>query len=237
MKNTFTEKQIKQFVKVFKKTGKLPTKKIPCTVTGEMITIFGDNLKRRVEAYGGIENLLRTFVSRAGAKTTAPAKEVTKAPAVMTRETAQEYAAFYEKNGKLPVKQIPCTVTGTMITIFGDNLKRRIKAYGGVEDLLMNFVCRAASPKKEKKTSSTRDYAQKKAELENIVYDIPKVNLNRPKTVIDLVENPEACAKYTADSCYRPDIFLNNGKACNGCQLYKNCAYAGKKLKAEKARK
>lgn len=48
--------------------GKLPKqRKVPCTVTGQMVTIFGANLKRRIEKFGSVEAFLDGFVSRKAA--------------------------------------------------------------------------------------------------------------------------------------------------------------------------
>ena len=55
------------FIKQYHETGKPSAKKIPCTVTGRMVTAFGQNLQQKVKRYGSVEQLLENFVSR-GAK-------------------------------------------------------------------------------------------------------------------------------------------------------------------------
>lgn len=55
------------FIKQYHETGKPSAKKIPCTVTGRMITCFGSNLALKIKKYGSVEALLENFVSR-GAK-------------------------------------------------------------------------------------------------------------------------------------------------------------------------
>jgi hypothetical protein len=55
------------FIAQFNQCGAPKQRKVPCTVTGEMITIFGANLKRRVEKYGSVEAFLDQFVSRKAA--------------------------------------------------------------------------------------------------------------------------------------------------------------------------
>jgi hypothetical protein len=52
------------FIQEYNTTGSPKQRKIPCTVTGEMVTIFGVNLKKRVEKFGSVEALLDGFVSR-----------------------------------------------------------------------------------------------------------------------------------------------------------------------------
>jgi hypothetical protein len=126
-----------------------------------------------------------------------------------------------------------------MITIFGENLVRRIQNYGSVENLLMNFVSRAAQPKVPKTEKEKKPKKLPKSSVEFIVkqgevrYDLPLFNPDKPTVKIDLVTCGEACKKETTDSCFRPDIYLNNGKACNDCRLFENCAYVGKRLMKE----
>ena len=55
------------FIQQYHSTGKPSQKKIPCTVTGKMVTCFGQNLAQKIKRYGSVEALLENFVSR-GAK-------------------------------------------------------------------------------------------------------------------------------------------------------------------------
>jgi hypothetical protein len=55
------------FIQQYHSTGKPSQKKIPCTVTGKMVTCFGQNLQAKIQKYGSVEALLEGFVSR-GAK-------------------------------------------------------------------------------------------------------------------------------------------------------------------------
>ena len=63
--STLTEDQLNDWVAKYETTGKLPQTKIPCsTGSGVLTTKFGDNLHKRVVKFGGIRNLLTTFVCR-----------------------------------------------------------------------------------------------------------------------------------------------------------------------------
>ena len=63
--STLTEDQLNDWVAKYEATGKLPQTKIPCsTGSGVLTTMFGDNLHKRVVKFGGIRNLLTTFVCR-----------------------------------------------------------------------------------------------------------------------------------------------------------------------------
>jgi hypothetical protein len=60
-----TPEQIEEWAVKYETTGKLPNTKIPCsTGCGVETTMFGDNLHKRVVKFGGIRNLLSTFVCR-----------------------------------------------------------------------------------------------------------------------------------------------------------------------------
>ena len=62
MKLTAEEKTA--WITMYNSERKLPSTRVPCTVTGKGIVMFGDNLHARVIKYGGIENLLDTFTCR-----------------------------------------------------------------------------------------------------------------------------------------------------------------------------
>ena len=63
--NKLTLEQIEEWSAKYEATGKLPNTKIPCSSgCGVETTMFGDNLHNRVVKFGGIRNLLATFVCR-----------------------------------------------------------------------------------------------------------------------------------------------------------------------------
>ena len=65
MSNKLTSEQIEEWAVKYETTGKLPNTKVPCsTGCGVETTMFGDNLHKRVVKFGGIRNLLTTFVCR-----------------------------------------------------------------------------------------------------------------------------------------------------------------------------
>lgn len=55
------------FITQFNTTGAPKQRKVPCTITGQMITIFGANLRNRVTQFGSVEAFLDGFVSRKAA--------------------------------------------------------------------------------------------------------------------------------------------------------------------------
>lgn len=75
-----TPEQIDEYVTAYETTNKLPVNKVPCTVTGVEVTMFGSNLHKRVAKYGGIRQLLTGFISRAGKPKPAKAPKAPKVP-------------------------------------------------------------------------------------------------------------------------------------------------------------
>ena len=62
---------------------------------------------------------------------------------VLTPEIIDAWVLSYESNRKLPQQKVPCSSgNGTLTTMFGDNLHKRVMKFGGIRNLLENFVCR-----------------------------------------------------------------------------------------------
>lgn len=59
-----------RFIAEYYATGKPSSKKIPCSVTGKMVTMFGSNLHNRVKKFGSVERLLAEFRCRDWARVT-----------------------------------------------------------------------------------------------------------------------------------------------------------------------
>lgn len=58
---------------------------------------------------------------------------------------------------------------------------------------------------------------------------LPRIDIEKHTTKINLARNAEECKKHTKDSCFRPDIYLDYG--CSHCSLFENCACPIKKSK------
>ena len=62
---------------------------------------------------------------------------------VLTPEIIDAWVASYETSRKLPQTKVPCSSgNGTLTTMFGDNLHKRVLKFGGIRNLLETFVCR-----------------------------------------------------------------------------------------------
>lgn len=138
----------------------------------------------------------------------------------LSEDQIKVFVEHFDKYKSFPGSKIPCSVTGKLTTCVGPWLKKKIKEFGSAEKLLRNYTCRAAnkesgiksigSKKKLKKNGLTKD--------ENERYDIPLIKFtpSRPMTEAELSKDSETI-------CLRPDIFLNNGRHCDGCHYYHLC--------------
>ena len=152
------------------------------------------------------------------------------------------WVKLYTTTGKLPQLKVGCTTCQNFTTLFGDNLISRVTKYGGdIKVLLTTFRCRHCmadvpkdAPIKAKKVSTKprkKRTDTKEARVEALMtIGEGMVHKYNPVTV-DMVKSATVCAEITKDNCWRPDIYLNNGKACDGCVLFTNCACTFKKLK------
>ena len=62
----------------------------------------------------------------------------------MDHKQIHSACAYFKKYNRLPFTQVPCTKTGKLVYMFGDNLTRRVQKYGSIYNLLTQFVCRDA---------------------------------------------------------------------------------------------
>jgi hypothetical protein len=70
-----TQEQIQQEINCFKSTKRLTTHPyLICTATGEKVMAFGQMLEKKIDRYGGLENMLKTFVSRKAKSASKPQK-------------------------------------------------------------------------------------------------------------------------------------------------------------------
>lgn len=146
---------------------------------------------------------------------------------------------LYKDTGKLSSHpHIFCSKCQGKTTAFGTNLQGKIKSFGSLEKLLSEFECRACrnQGKAPKVVRIKRKREPKITKDENQKYDIP-VFKNDPPLVVNLLENKEVCQKLTRTECWRPDIYLNNSKTCDKCNLFTNCASPIKRLTRQLVRK
>lgn len=165
---------------------------------------------------------------------------------VLSAQELNEWVISFETLGKLPQINIPCSKCHTGVVAGHDNLRSKVKKYGGIKALLTSFVCREC--KNETPSNITRKVKiikkakiskveQKKQDVRN--YEIPKVNPNPISvrySINDLANNADLAKEFTNGVCIRPQLFLNNDRSCDDCVLYNNCACNAKTLSKARRR-
>lgn len=142
----------------------------------------------------------------------------------------------FESTGKLPESRIPCSneTCNTTTTCFGSNLNNKIAKHGGLMNLLTTFKCRdcrsaerpvVAVSKAPRKVKPTTPSSQEH-DMSPVYVDAQAV-----PTRYNL-EDAAQVQELTTGACQRPDIYLDNHKACDGCGLYEHCACKFKRLAA-----
>ena len=132
----------------------------------------------------------------------------------LTEEQIKLFIEFYNVHKTVPGNKIPCNVTGKLTTCVGPWKDKKIKEYGGLENLLRNYKRREATPK-----------VKKEQQQKETSYSLPIMKLRVPKPL-----TPEQLAKESKSVCLRPDIYLDNGRHCEGCFYYNFCLSGLKKL-------
>lgn len=167
---------------------------------------------------------------------------------ILSPEDKAEWAKMYDVSKKLPNINIPCNVCSMGITCGHDNLHSKVAKFGGILNLLNNFVCRECRRASEESTgrststvarSERKPRAVSEADPETKRYDLPEVNLNPVRcsyTIEEIAASKELTEEFTDGSCLKPRLYLDNGKTCDNCVLYTNCACTIKQLSKSKRR-
>lgn len=90
--------------------------------------------------------------------------------------------AQYTERGTLPTTKIVCTKTGKLITMFGENLHRRVYRFGGIRNLLTKFVCSEAGGRLPRQTRrKTLEDLQK--QIERLQREEPTITVRKKQQV------------------------------------------------------
>jgi hypothetical protein len=149
--------------------------------------------------------------------------------APLDEQQIKMFVKYYNENGSFPGSKIPCSVTGKLTTCIGPWLKKKIKEFGGAENLLRNYKCRGAL-KAERQiikpiVNKKRRNITKKLKDEHKEWVIPKFEFNPPRPM-----TKAEIAEASVSQCFRPDIYLSNGRHCDGCEHFDNCANRLKRM-------
>ena len=144
-------------------------------------------------------------------------------PQPLTEDQIIEFVKHYNKHSSFPGSKIPCTVTGKLTTCIGPWMKKKIKEFGGAENLLRNYKCRGALKIERQLIKPVSARKIKKQKLSKIKdeeknWSIPKINFEPPRALNDI-----EISSTTESQCLRPDIYLSNGRHCDGCEYLELC--------------
>ena len=146
-------------------------------------------------------------------------------------ENIKLWLNFYEEHKKLPYNEIICCKCKSFpAKLKGAGIKHALKNAGGnIEVMLKSTMCKEcrnlSNPVKERKpiVKKHKTLLEMEEEIEKIRRDMPKINLNSPRNIINLVKDRDMCEQLTKDTCIRPDIYLDNDKSCDNCSINENC--------------
>jgi hypothetical protein len=148
-------------------------------------------------------------------------------------EDLKGWMEYFNRNGKFPYKQILCCKCHVgFASMKGLGWKKAFERCGGDAFRVLNETyckdCKKVLPKEKKVKIFTRE--EMEARAEEIRRNLPKINLNKERQVIDLTKDKASCEEYTEFTCIRPDIYLDNDKTCDYCSINKWCACPIKKF-------
>jgi hypothetical protein len=152
---------------------------------------------------------------------------------------------YHKENNKLPYGEITCCKCKSFpAKLKGAGMKHALKAAGGnIEVMLKSTMCKEckliSAPQKEKKPVVKRIKTQWEIEeeIEKIRRDMPKINLNSPRNIINLNKDKKMCEELTRNMCIRPDIYLDNDRTCDYCSINECCSCHLKRFEVKKKSK
>lgn len=152
-------------------------------------------------------------------------------------EDMKSWLNFYEKNQKFPYDKIICSKCKTIqISLKGRGKKIIFDACeNDPKRILTETICKDCKEKfypveKKKREIVPETLEEREQRIEEIRANLPKIDLNKERVVIDLTKDKEACKLLTRDMCIRPDIYLNNDRTCDNCRINVHCSCSIKKF-------
>ena len=142
----------------------------------------------------------------------------------LTEDQIAVFVNHYKNHQSFPGSKIPCNLTGKLTTAVGPWLRKKVVEFGSAEKLLRNYVCRQATKKQKPATIFKKRRKKDQGDSGHLTkvngrYDIPLINTLKTSRPL----NESELAKDSKTVCLRPDVFLSNGRHCEGCKYYKVC--------------
>lgn len=148
-------------------------------------------------------------------------------------EDLKGWMEYYKQHGKFPYKQILCCKCHLgFASMKGLGWKKALERCDGEVSRILSETCckdcREVIPKEKKVKVFSRE--EMEARAEEVRRNLPKIDLNKERQVINLNKDKEACAFHTQFACLRPDVYLDNDRTCDYCSINKHCACSIKKF-------
>lgn len=157
-----------------------------------------------------------------------------------TAKQIKETVRFFNTYNRFPGSVVICNASYRLVACTGTWAKRMVARYGSAEQFLTNYKSVKGFTKKSKtnkkgaatkrkrvaatKTKAVATANRKKKKDKTL----PQVSYNRrPMTKTEL-------AKTSETQCLRPDIFLTNGRHCDGCGFFDICENALKAMPVDR---
>ncbi len=155
----------------------------------------------------------------------------------LTESQIKEFVEYYNEFKSFPGSKIPCNVSGKLTTCVGPWLTKKIKQYGGPENLLRKYISRGAiKAQKEKNKAPSKKKAKRKVisemKIDEKNWNLPKIIFHGPIPLTDAEITLE-----TKSACMRPNIYLNNDGHCLGCPYLDLCESRLKCLPVKKGKR
>jgi hypothetical protein len=155
-------------------------------------------------------------------------------------EDLKGWISYYEEHKKFPHDRVLCGLCHSgFASLKGLGWSKAFERCDGDAFRVLNETkckdCRNQEPKEKKKKVLTIE--EMEARAEEIRRNLPKIDLNKERQVIDLTRDKDACEFYTQFACMRPDIYLDNDRTCDYCSINKWCACPIKKFSKHYKRK
>ena len=141
-------------------------------------------------------------------------------PAPLSESQVKMFLEYYNEHGSFPGSKVPCNITGKLTTCVGPWLVKKIAEYGSPEIFLRKYRCRGALKKAKqiiKGVNPRKKKIKKKDEEGNYIIPPMTISIRRELTDAEKTEMSKSI-------CLRPDVFLDNGRHCDGCMHFQICA-------------
>ena len=141
----------------------------------------------------------------------------------LTETQIAYFVQYHTQHNNFPGLKIPCSVSGKLTTCVGAWKDKKIKEFGSVENLLRNYKSRGVIKSERVKSEPVK---VKRVQKDKIAAT-PEETRQYSRIVVantgPLPLDNNDIKSLTTSQCFRPDLFLDNKRNCEGCNFYADC--------------